>query len=429
MHKSIDRRRFLMGSAAVLAAGAAGIGPGLAQETRLRLVFWGSQGRADRTYGVTDLYTKANPGVGIEGEFLGWADYWPKLATQTAGGNAPDIIQMDYRYIVEYADRNAIAPLDAFVGSTLDVSAFDAAQVEGGKVNGKFYGVSLGANSAAMMLNKAAFEEAGVALPDQAITWDQFAEMAKAITDAGKRQGFHGTADGSGVEPLFENYLRQRGKALYTADGQIAFDATDATEWFEMWAKMRESGAAVPPDVQALDQFQIETGMVSLGKAAVSFAHSNQLVGYQAVNKDPLTLSNFPRLGAEGKGGHYRKPSMFFSVGAKSANQEAAAKFISFFVNDPEAAKILGVERGVPESSKVREALTPTLDELGQAAVNYVAGLGDLAGPLPPPPPAGAGEGELALRRVSEEVAFGGKSPADGGTALVAEITDILGRG
>ena len=52
----LDRRQFLLGSTAL--AAAAGISPAFAQEA-LRLIFWGSQARADRTYGVTDLYAKA----------------------------------------------------------------------------------------------------------------------------------------------------------------------------------------------------------------------------------------------------------------------------------------------------------------------------------------------------------------------------------
>ena len=66
----------------------------------------------------------------------------PSSATQIAGGNAPDVIQMDYRYIVEYAKRGAIAPLDEFVGKALDLDDFDEDQLEGGKVDGKLYGIS-----------------------------------------------------------------------------------------------------------------------------------------------------------------------------------------------------------------------------------------------------------------------------------------------
>ena len=150
-----DRRKFLMGTSALAAAGAFGVMPSWAQAQSLRLIFWGGQGRADRTYGVTDLYKEASD-TDVAGEFLAWNDYWAKLATQTAGGNAPDVIQMDYRFIVEYAQRGAIAPLDEYVGSALKLDDFDADQLEGGKVDGKLYGISLGANSVAQLVNLAA---------------------------------------------------------------------------------------------------------------------------------------------------------------------------------------------------------------------------------------------------------------------------------
>jgi len=425
MNIRLDRRQFLMGSTALATASAFGLSPAFAQDTRMRLTFWGSQARADRTYGVTDLYDKANAGTTIDGEFLAWADYWPKLATQTAGANAPDIIQMDYRYIVEYAKRGAIAPLDSFVGAGLKLDDFDEDQIEGGKVDGKLYGISLGANSVALIVNKAAFEEAGVELPGPSTTYDDLKKMAEAFNAKGTMKV---SQDGSGVEPALENWLRQRGKALYTADGKAGFDAADLTEWFQMWNDMRDAGVVVSAEDQALDTGPLEQTMVNLGKAAITFANSNQLVAFQAINKNPLTISNFPRVSADTKGGHYRKPSMFFSVGGTSKQQENAAKFVSFFVNDKDASKILGVERGIPCSKSVRDALAPTLDEQSQIALNFVANLGDLAGKLPPSPPANAGEVATALLTKSQEVAFGSQSPADAGPAFFAEATEILSR-
>jgi len=52
---------------------------------------------------------------------------------------------------------------------------------------------------------------------------------------------------------------------------------------YAVWAAMRESSACMPAGIHALDQTNIETGMITLGHAAVGFAHSNQFVGYQAV--------------------------------------------------------------------------------------------------------------------------------------------------
>jgi multiple sugar transport system substrate-binding protein len=77
----------------------------------------------------------------------------------------------------------------------------------------------------------------------------------------------------------------------------------------------------------------------------------------------------------------------------------------------------------------MRDVVAATLDDVSKKPLEYVGGLGDLAGPLPPPPPSGAGEGELTLRSISEQVGFGQLTPADGGKQLVDEITRILARG
>ena len=96
---------------------------------------------------------------------------------------------------------------------------------------------------------------------------------------------------------------------------------------------------------------------------------------------------------------------------------------------DLEAGKILGVERGVPCSAAVREVVAPTLDEQNQVALNFVANLGDLLGPLPASPPNAAGEIDQSLLEViGEEVAFGGRTPEDAGKYFVEEARALLER-
>ena len=70
-----------------------------------------------------------------------------------------------------------------------------------------------------------------------------------------------------------------------------------------------------------------------------------------------------------------------------------------------------------------------TLDEANQIALNFVANLGDLLGPLPPPPPAAAGEVDSSLiRTLGQEVGFGAKTPEQAGAELVSGATAILSR-
>ena len=145
--------------------------------------------------------------------------------------------------------------------------------------------------------------------------------------------------------------------------------------------------------------------------------------------QDKLNMVGYPRIAPGVGGGHYRKPSMFFSVAGSSANKEAAADFLNFFISDPEAVVALGVERGIPCLAEARETVAPTLDEGSQIALNFVANLGDLLGPLPAPPPAAAGEVDLSLiRTLGQEVGFGAKTPEQAGKDLVTGATEILAR-
>lgn len=424
---TIDRRRLLIGTATTIGLSTIGLGRASAA-TSMRFLWWGSKDRTDRTLNAIKLYSEKNTDVAIAGESFGWDNYWTRLATQTAGGNAPDLIQMDYRYIFEYARRGTLLDFTPYMGKSLTIEDFGAPNIDSGKVDGKLYGVNLGVNSSMVVINKDAWAEAGVEPLTEGMTWEQFGEACAKVTAAGKRRAFYGTTDASGLEPALECWLRQHGKALYGSDGNIAFDAKDIGDWFTFWASLRESKACVPADVQALDQLNIETSTISLGKSAVGFAHSNQFIGYQKINKDKLTLISYP-VTKDGKPGQYLKPSMLMSVSAASQNKDAAVAFVNYLVEDPTGAKALGVERGVPASEKIRNALTPDLDAQSQEVVEYIARLTPKVGALPPPPPNGAGENAFLLKKVAEEVAFGRSTPTEGAAKFVEQAAANLKRG
>lgn len=423
---NIRRRQFLMGSSALLAAGAFAR-PSFAQSDALRLYWWGGQTRADRTLAVADLWAKAKGVTVPTGEFGSFADHWPKLATMVAGGNAPDVYQMDYRFIVEYATRGAVQALDEFVDSgVLKLDDFDQDQIEGGRVDGKLYGISLGANSVAALYSQTAFDAVSGTAPTLGWSYEDVPAMAEPFLSAG---GVKLMADGSSNEPSLDNWIRQRGKPLYTPEGKLGPDADDMVEWFRMWSGFREAGYIVAAEDQALDVDTPETSMLALKKAAIMWSNSNQLIVHQSVNPDKLGMTNYPRISASTGGGHYRKPSQFWSMASTSGQKEASADFISFFVNDIEAGKILQVERGIPCSAAVREAVAPLLDEQNQISLNFVSSLGDLLGPLPASPPNAAGEIDQSLLDVlADEVAFGARTPEDAGQFFVTEATAILER-
>ena len=417
---NITRRQLI---ATAGAAAAVGWGPSaLAQAgTRLRCFWWGNPDRDKRTRALLDAYAKKT-GMTISAESLGWGDYWTKLGTQVAGGNAPDLIQMDYRYLFEYARRETLLPLDTL----LPLPDFSANDRNGGKVDGKLYGVNLGTNSKAMVYDVDMLAKAGAKSLDMAWTWDDFGRIASEISKMNPGK-YWGASDNSRWEQGFEQWLNQRGKSLYTPDGKAGFTTDDVAGWFALWDKFRKAGAIAPAEVGATNNGKIEEYEVTRGLAAMSFVNSNQIVAFQGLNKNKLAIHPFPR-DKGGSSGHYIKPSQMMSISSRSKAPEDAAKLVNFMVTDPEGVKFLGIERGVPCSPAARAVLAPEVDALGKMQLDYVAALGRTAIPLPPPPPKGAGEIEKLLLRTADSVAFGKTSIKDGAQQFHDEAVSILAR-
>ncbi len=161
MKQGVSRRDFnrLLGAGAAFGT-LGGLTTPSRADTRLRYIWWGNPDRDKRTLAAVDLYKTKDAAVSINPETYAWADYWPKLATQAAGGNLADVLQMDYRYIFEWARRGQLADLTPHLGNELHMENFDKNQLDSGKVDDKLYGISMGANSVAVVYNVTKYKAA-----------------------------------------------------------------------------------------------------------------------------------------------------------------------------------------------------------------------------------------------------------------------------
>jgi multiple sugar transport system substrate-binding protein len=423
----LTRRRMMRGLVSASATVTLPLSRARAGTDTVRWNWWGNPERDRRTAEAIKLYISRYNDVKVIGEAAAWPDYWPKLATMVAGRSAPDVIQMDYRYLVEYARRGALAPLDQLIPTPLDLSGFAKAEIDGGSVDGKIYGVSVGANAYAVHYNTAVFKRLGVPEPKTGWSWSDFVETATAIAKASPK-GFYGAADASRRDDVLERYLRQTGKAFFNADGQLGFTPEDVAAFFAFWDDLRKKGVVTPAAVTATDREELNTSMLTTGKAAMAWHHANQLPGVQGLMTDPVALATFPAPGPGRDSGNYLKPSQLMSISARSQLQEQAASVIRFMVADPDCAEILGIERGVPESAALRARLMPGLKPLDAAVARYIDIVGQSTMPLPPPPPKGAGAVNMLMPRVADKVAFGQITAKQGGQEFHSAVEMMLKR-
>lgn len=417
------RRGFLAGAAGLplMAAGARADAP-----VPLRMTWWGGRGRAERTAQANRLFMANNPRLSVAGDWAEWDSYWPKLAGRIRSGGAPDLLQMDVRYIAEYSHQQLIRPLDGFIANGLRLQDFPLQAVEDGRVDGKLFGVVFGATASATLFNRSAFQAAAQDPPDASADWEKLAQLAAKVAAA--RPGASGLADAGGRDGAYEIFLRQRGKALFHADGALGFGAGDARDWLAMWDGFRRKNLATPVALLRTDRYTAETSPLSRGKAMMDFNFSNQLIAHQAETSDQLGLAPPPRAG-DGPGAFLR-PAMYLSIAATSAHTAEALKLLNFFVSDPLCGRLCGVGRGVPASASVRMAVVDGVDDTERETVDYINSLiAHVDKLLPPPlPPRGAGDLAIALRAANLAVAEGKSSPSDAAQAFTESAQAALAR-
>ena len=269
----------------------------------------------------------------------GYVDHFAKFATQFAGGNAADIVQLggDFSNLNVGMDVGSVLlPLDAFVKSgAIDLSKVDASAVAAGTVGGKLYALPLAANMPGMLYNKSLLERAGAPLPKVSMTWDEFGAWLAAVK-VKLPAGVFPIADNSSNADqcyFFGYWMRQNGTRMW--DGTKSYvTAAEAQKYFDLWAGWRAAGFTPSPETAGTYAESNEsTSSLIAGKVAACVIWSNQLLGYQNATKDTLDLMELPN--AVASKALWGQMSQMMAVNKNSKNAEAAAKFISYRVNDP----------------------------------------------------------------------------------------------
>ncbi len=365
----------------------------LAQDAQqMRVVWWGSQARHDRTIAVVEMYEAEHPEVDIVYEFANFNDYWTLMNTQAAGGELACVINQDYAYLSEWARNGLLMPLDSFVESgAIDLSAVEDVFIAGGRVDDQLYGVSLGTNSQSIIIDVDAFEAAGVELPALDWTWDDFEAIALQLHESLGTWAYGSPSLGD--DQIWTAMMVSLGMTPFNEDGTaLGFsDDQPIVDHFSRMLRLQEAGAIMTLEEASQYAGGPENSPIVSGSAAMQYQWSNQVVAvFSAAGADRhFRLWPMPRPANAVGSANYLKPSMFFSIASTCATPEIAADFVNFFSNSLEANDILAAERGVPISSVVREHLAMSLDAVGTETFTFLETVAETASPIFPPNPPG----------------------------------------
>ena len=119
----------------------------------IRFSWWGGDDRHQATNEVINLWNEKHPEIQIIAEYGGWDGWTEKVSAQLSGGTAPDIMQINYDWLISFSpDGNGFYNLSQ-LSSQLDLSQFDSDVLSFGEVDGILNAVTVSVSGRGMFYN------------------------------------------------------------------------------------------------------------------------------------------------------------------------------------------------------------------------------------------------------------------------------------
>lgn len=300
-------------------------------QTKLVFAYWGDPAELPPFEQIIADYEAANPAVDIEVQHAPWSGYFTRLDAQLAAGAGPDVFFITN--VPNYAARNQLEPLDQWIADhQFPIADYNTEALAIHSLDGKLYSIPRDNDTNALYYNKAAFEEAGIAAPDETWDWDDLREAALALTTRdGNRVARYGFATEANDWP---RWIIQNG-------GDVFDDPLKPTQF-----TMTE-----PTAVEAI---QFMGDLINVDKVMPSFQELQQSGGTSQLflsGQVAMVVSNAARLGTfadagfewavaplpTGRTGIHanRLGGAGFAMNAFSQNKDAAWAFLSYLAGEP----------------------------------------------------------------------------------------------
>ncbi len=132
---------------------------------------------------IVDAFQAENPNIKVEVTSAAYADYFTLLQGDFAGGDPPDVFELNYENFVSYAANDVMLDLSSYISA--DAPYYPRA-LEAFQYDGKQLALPETFSTVLLFYNKDLFDQAGVEYPTAEWTWDDAMVAAKAIRALGE---------------------------------------------------------------------------------------------------------------------------------------------------------------------------------------------------------------------------------------------------
>ncbi|MCS0499974.1 ABC transporter substrate-binding protein [Protaetiibacter mangrovi] len=395
------------------------------EKIELTIAWWGNDERAAMMTDVIDEFEAQYPNITVVEQPVGAPDdLFNRLATDFASGTAPDVFALGGAKPQEYGGNGALLDLST-VADTVQLDKYEDFTLTNATVDGTVYGLPTGGNAIGALVNTALFEQAGVEVPTDGWTWEELIDDANKIS-ANTPDGVYGLD--LRIQDILGTYVAQIDEnGIYGWDGQLATRESTIESWFDMEKELVAGGGLPDPSIIVENQnLTPDQTLFGTGKAAITFAYSNQIGSYGAGAGGDVEI--LPPPTSTDVSGVAVLPSQFWAIAAETKHAEASAMLVNWLLNEPEPAKTILANRGLQFNPDILAVVKPLLSPADAQSAEYLEKVLEI-GVVAPPQPAGGGILNELSQRIESDILFGKSSVADGSQQWVDELSAALAAG
>ncbi len=317
-------------SAAVLAV----LATPAAAEVTLRLSIWDTS-QVPMLEEISAKFTEQHPDIKVSIEPVPRSDYVTKLETSIVGGSGPDVFwnALPDRFL-DLARLGLIENLSEWMkDDPIDLSPIAPRLLAAFTYDGSLYAIPKDFDTVGLWYNKALFDAAGVAYPDDTWTWETLRDSAKKLSDPASN--VYGFVVNPGTRAGYYNFIAQNGGEIITDEHRSGFDMPETVEALQFMHDLIHVDK-VSPTVQQSEEIKPETRFQT-GGAAMIFDGSWRARSYA---DDPNMLAN-ARVSVlpMGKVRASSSGTLGYSIYSGSKHKQEAWELLKFLAS-PEAALI-----------------------------------------------------------------------------------------
>ena len=153
------------------------------EPVELKFSWWGGDSRHEATEKAVAAFMEKYPYITVTTEYGAWSGWEEKQALNIMGGNAADVMQINWNWIESYSGNGTnFANLEDY-SDVLDLTQFPSDALELCKVDGKLMAVPVALTGRLFYWNKTTFDEVGVDLPTDEASLFAAGEAFKAYNE------------------------------------------------------------------------------------------------------------------------------------------------------------------------------------------------------------------------------------------------------